>query len=156
MPFPITFTRYYETDALTALIDPTLAAPVLLAAAKIGLGTAVVTPGPATTFAELVEAGFTGYSQSATVVWGLLVNELDGSVTSLAPSHLFRCTVTGAGQSVNNFFVTDGVASPGTGILGAARISPAIPIEFAGDGFSLTVAWNFGPASANSEGVISM
>jgi hypothetical protein len=155
MGFPIVQTTYYFSNSLVALINPTLAAPVLLSAAKIMLGTTPITPSVTTNYASLTEAAFTGYAQSATVVWGAPVNELDGSQTALSPSHLFRCTASGTPEVISNFAVTDGVAPTATGILGSALINPGVPIQDAGDGFSLTVAWNLGPASANCEGTIT-
>lgn len=150
MNFQLFLTNYYYLNSLTALINPSLAAPVLLAAAKMGLGTASITPGLVTTEADLVECTFTGYAQSATIVWGSPINDVDTTPTSISPSHLFRATGTAITNTVNNLFVTDGVASPGSGILGSARITPGVPIFNIGDGFAAVVDWNYGVMPANS------
>ncbi len=155
MGFPIVQTTYYYNNTLVGLIDAALAAPLLLAAAKLGLGVAVVTPAPTTAIADLSEATYTGYAESATVVWGTPVNESDGTLTSLSPSHLFRATSASPANIVNNFFVTDGVASPSQGILGSGRIIPAFTFGAIGDGFSLTVGWNLGVNSPNCEAVMT-
>ena len=126
----------------------------LLAAAKAGLGTALLTPGPATTFADLAEATYTGYLESATIVWTAIANEADGSQSTYSPGHLFRCT--GASSvAVNNAFVTDGVgtASVGnasTGILGSAKFLTPVNFINVGDALNLTIQWNEGVASVNS------
>lgn len=148
--FQIFQTNYYYLNSLNALINPALAAPVLLSAAKMGLGTAVITPGLTTTIADLAEATFTGYAESATIVWGTPINDVDTTPTSISPSHLFRASGTAVTNTINNLFVTDGVASPSQGILGSARITPGVPIFNIGDGFAAVVDWNYGITPANS------
>lgn len=147
-------TTVYWADLLANAINPGTAMLTKLSGAKLGAGQTVLTPSPSTIITDLGEASFIGYSESTIVIWGAPVNETDGTVTSISPAHLFRCTTTGAEQAINNIFVTDGVASPNQGILASARVSPAIPIEFTGDGFSVVIAWNEGVASVNSEGTI--
>lgn len=147
-------TTLYWRDLLTNAVNAGTATLTLLSAAKLGAGTTVLTPNPTTVIADLGETTFIGYAESATIVWGLPVNETDGSVTSISPAHLFRCTTGGAEQAINNVFVTDGVASPNQGILASAIVSPAIGITNIGDGFSVVIAWNEGVASVNSEGTI--
>lgn len=155
MNFRLVQTYYYFSSLLVNMIDPALAAPTLLAAAKIGCGQSVITPSPTTVIGDLGECDFTGYAESATVVWGPPVNELDGSVTSIAPSHLFRMTGATTPNTVNNVFVTDGVASPNQGILASASITPGIELANVGDGFAVQIGWNLGPASADNEVVIA-
>lgn len=150
MPYPIVKTTYQFTDDITNAINAGAAANTLLAAAKLGCGTGIFTPGVNSSFADCVECTFTGYAQSATVVWGAPVNEIDGSETSLAPSHLFRCSAGPATDNVTNVFVTDGVAPAGTGILGIARLTVPIPIVNTGDGFAAIVSWNVGGPAGES------
>lgn len=141
-------TKYYFNNSLAGLINATLAAPLLLAAAKQGLTTSVFNPAYNTAFSDMTEPTFTGYAESATVVWGAPVNEIDGSQTSLSPSALFRATAVPTPESITGGFVSDGVASPGTGILGSYKLSTPIPIQNPGDGFSVVIAWNLGQAGA--------
>ncbi len=150
MEFQLVQTTYFWSNGLAGLINATLTAPLLLAAAKMGLGKAVITPAPSTTYTALSEADFVGYSESATIVWGTPINETDGSLTSISPSHLFRATSAGTPNIINNCFVTDGVAPTATGILASAKIVPGIEITNIGDGFALSIGWNMGPAGANN------
>ena len=154
MEVQIVKTTVYWLDLLLNATNAGTPALTKLSAAKIGCGTTVLTPSPTTVIADLGEATFIGYAESTTIVWGLPVNETDGSVTAISPAHLFRCTTGGAEQAINNVFWTDGVASPSQGILGSAVVDPAISITNVGDGFSVVSAWNEGVASVNSEGTI--
>jgi len=151
MGYPLVQTNYYYTNLLTAAINPALAAPVLLAAAKMMLGTAAITPSLTIAFADLVEATFVGYAESATIVWGALLNEVDGSPVSDSPSHLFRATSNAAPNTIQAFGVTDGVAPAATGILASARITPGIPIVNPGDGFTAVCSWSLGPTLTNTQ-----
>ncbi len=151
MGLPLVYTKYFANNLLVDAVNPALAAPTLLAAAKIGLGQAAITPAFGTVFADCVECTFTGYAESATVVWGTPVNESDGTLTSFSPSHLFRATDAVAPNVCNNLFVTDGVAPAGTGILAAGRVAPGFPFAIAGDGFSVTVGINLLVAPPNAE-----
>lgn len=155
MSFPIVKTTFYWADLLGGATNATLAAPLLLAAAKQGVGQAIIAPAFNTVLADLDEATFIGYSRSGTIVWTALTNELDGSKTAFAPSQLYRCTTAGSPQTINNGFVTDGVAAGGAGILGSFRISPPPVIANVGDGFSLLIGWNEGVATLNSEAVLA-
>jgi len=148
-------TTYYWNNLLVGAINPALAAPLLLSAAKVGLGTAILTPSPATVYSDLVEATYVGYTESATVVWETPVNETDGSQTSFSPSHLFRATSNATPNTVTCLFVTDGVASPSTGILGSGNLEEPFDFVNPGDGFSVTVGWNEGLATPNSDFVIA-
>ncbi len=150
----LTKTRAYWLDLLENAINPGTAVLTKLSAAKIGAGLTLVTPGPNTVIGDLGEATFIGYAESATVVWGAPVNEADGTVTSISPSHLFRCTTGGTVQTVQNVFVTDGVVSPNQGILAVATVSPGIDIAVIGDGFSVVISWNEGVASINSQSTV--
>jgi hypothetical protein len=150
-------TTYYWNNLMQVAVGAS--SVPLLASAKIGLGTAAITPGPATTFADLMEATFTGYLESATIVWSPIVNETDGSQSSDAPSHLFRCT--GASSvAVNNVFVTDGVGTasvgnPSTGILGSARLATPVNFINIGDSLNVNIEWNEGVVSPNSQAIAS-
>lgn len=150
MGFPIVKTTVEFANEIATMIA-TVAVVSKLSAAKAGLGTGIFTPGPGTVEADCVEATYTGYAQSATIAWGAAINELDGSETTMSPSKLWRCTAGGSPQSITNLFITDGVASPGSGVLGVAIITPSIPIVNAGDGFSTIIAWNTGYTPGNSE-----
>lgn len=143
--FPLIPTTYYYQQVGGDIIDPALAAPTLLAAAKLGLGNANFTPGLTTAYSDFPLPAWTGYALSATVVWGLPVNQLNGGVNMLSPSHLFRATAVAVPEGVFGGFVSDGVAPPGTGILGSYKIVPTIPIQAPGDGLSVEVAWALGP-----------
>ena len=142
-------TTVYYVGILTDEINPALAAPCPLAAAKFGPGTAVFSPGVTSTIADCAPAASTGLAISATIVWGTPINELDGSVTSWSPSHLFRATVV-VPETVTNIYVTDG----STGLLGVALINPQVPIANVGDGFAALVGWNEGPTPANCNVVV--
>ena len=155
MGYRITQTTYYFNDCLTNLIDPMLAGPVLLAAAKQGLSAGAFAPGVGTVYSDMVLPTFTGYAVSATIVWGAPVNETDGSQTSLSPSALFRASAVPSPETIYGGFVGDGVAAPSTGILGSYLITPNFPIQIPGDGFSVTIGWNLGPASANAQATLS-
>lgn len=152
---PIVQTTYYFKNSLTGLINAALAAPLLLAAAKQGLAASSFTPNVGTVEGDFTEAAFTGYAQSATIVWGAPLNEPDGSQTSLSPANLFRCTTTGTAETIYGGFVSDGVASPGSGILGSYVMPVPIPIVNAGDGFSVVIAWPMGQAPSDCEAVIT-
>lgn len=150
-------TTYYWNN-LVALAIGSSSVP-LLAAGKLGLGTALITPSYATTFAACMEATYTGYLESATIVWTAIANEIDGSQSSYSPSHLFRCTGSSS-VTVNNAFVTDGVgtASVGnasTGILGSCKIAGGVNFVNIGDSLNLLVQWNEGVVSANSQGTVT-
>jgi len=102
------------------------------------------------TIADLVAADFIGYMISSTVVWGSPLNETDGTVTSVAPSHSFVCTTAGTPNAIANVGITDGA----TGLLGYAVITPAIEIVNPGDGIAVVIGWNEGVVSINSEAVL--
>lgn len=145
MNFPIIPTTFYYNAILVDAINPALAANTILADAKQGLSNASFTPSITTEFADTPAPAWTGYAQSATIVWGAPLNEPNGGVSALSPSNLFRATSVSSPENVYGGIVTDGVASPGTGILGSYRINPSISIQVPGDGLSVTVAWNLGP-----------
>jgi hypothetical protein len=151
MPNNVVKTTFYFESLLTADINPALAAPTLLAAAKMGPGTAVFSPGVNSTIADCAQAASTGLAISATIVWGAPINELDGSVTAQSPSHLFRATVV-VPEIITNVYLTDG----STDLLGCALISPTIPIANVGDGFSAIAQWNQGYTPGNCNVVIIM
>lgn len=142
-------TYAYYASLLTDDIDPTLAAPTKLAAAKVGVGVAVFSPGPFSTIADCGQAASTGLGVSATIVWDAPLNEVDGSVSSLSPSILFRATVVVA-ETVTNVYVTDG----GTALFGCALISPTVPIAAVGDGFAAIISWNQGQTPGNCNVVV--
>ena len=150
-------TTYYWNN-LIQLANGASSVP-LLASAKTGLGTGLITPGPAIAFADCMEATYTGYLESATIVWTPIANEIDGSQSTYSPGHLFRCT--GASSvAVNNAFVTDGVgtASVGnasTGILGSARFTTPVTFVNIGDALNLLIQWNEGVVSANSNAQVT-
>lgn len=144
MGFPIVKTQAYYLANLTDDIDPLLAGPTGLAAAKVGVGTAVFTPGPYSTIADCAQAASTGMGISATIVWGAPINEADGSVSSMSPGKLFRATVV-VPETITNVYVTDG----STVLYGAALINPTIAIANVGDGFSVIVSWNAGGTPGN-------
>ena len=153
MNVPLFPTNYYFGLILGNIINPALAAPTLVAAAKLMAGTAQITPGLTTSYADLIEATFTGYAQSATIVWGTPINDVDTTPTSFAPSHLFR----GTGVVENNIYnvaVTDGVAPVSTGILFSAVFAPAIEIVGIGDGFAVIVGFNLGNVPGNLSATI--
>jgi hypothetical protein len=139
---PLLVTNYYLLNTLTGLINAALAAPLLLSAAKVGCGLTVITPGLNTAIGGLGEATFTGYAESATVVWATPINDVDTTPTSISPAIHFRCTTAGSTQNIANIFVTDGVASPDQGILASGSINPTIPITNIGDGFAVVLNWN--------------
>lgn len=149
-------TTYYWNN-LIQLANGASSVP-LLKSGKSGLGSAQITPNKNSVFADMVEANYTGYLETTTIVWTAITNESDGSQSTYAPSWLFRCT--GASSvSVNNCFVTDGVgtASVGnasTGILGSARFLSPVNFVNIGDGLSLLIQWNEGVVSANSNAQI--
>jgi len=149
MNVPLIPTNYYFNDILVNAINAGAPAVTKLSAAKLMLGTVFLQPGLLTTYAELTEATFTGYAQSATVVWGTPINDVDTTPTSQSPSHLFRCTAGGVTNQIYNMAVTDGVVAPGTGILASAAWTPPIVIANAGDGFSVLVDWNLGNVPGN-------
>lgn len=158
MGWPIIQTTYYLTNRLTAEKNASLAAPTLFSAARCGLGQSIITPHAASVYTDMDEGGYTGYAEPATIVWSALLNETDGSVTTLSASQLFRCTGSSS-ITINNFFVNDGVGissvtmmgSSSTGILGSGQVNPGIGFANPGDGFGLTVAWNSGVATLNCE-----
>lgn len=154
MQVPLYPTNYYFLNSLSGLINATLAAPLLLAAAKIGLGTVLVTPGLNTTYAALIEATFTGYAESPTIVWGTPINDVDSTPTSISPSHQFRATDGVAPNQIYNVFVTDGVAPTATGILASGSWSPPIPITSAGAGLAVVIDWNLGNTPGNLNATI--
>jgi hypothetical protein len=158
MGWPIVQTTYYLANRLTAEKNAALAAPTLFSAARCGLGQNIITPNAGTVYSDLDEGGYTGYAEPATIVWSALINETDGSVTTLSPSQLFRCTGSSS-ISINNFFINDGVGvssvtnmgSSSTGILGSGQVVPAKGFANIGDGFGITIAWNSGVATLNCE-----
>lgn len=158
MGFPIVQTTYYLTNRLVAEKNAALAAPTLFSAARCGLGQNIITPNSNSVYTDMDEGGYTGYAEPATIVWSALLNETDGSVTTLSPSQLFRCTGSSS-VTMNNFFINDGVGissvtmmgSSSTGILGSGQIVPGKGFSSVGDGFGLTIAWNTGVATLNCE-----
>jgi len=151
MSNPFVVTTFAYSSLLTDEINPALAAPTKLAAAKVGVGTAVFTPGVNSTITDCAQAASTGLALSATIVWGLPINELDGSVTSQSPSHLFRASAV-TPETITNVYLTDG----STDLMACALISPTVPIAVIGDGFSCIVQWNQGLNGANCNAVIIM
>lgn len=137
-------TNYYFLEMLTALINPALAAPTLLAAAKMMLGQNFFSPSLNTVYSNLSECDFVGYAQSATIAWGVPVNDVDTTPTSIAPSHQFRATSAATPNNVQSLAVTDGVAPTATGILASGAFAPPITIANIGDGFAVIVDWNLG------------
>jgi hypothetical protein len=142
MIIPLQVTDYYLANSLSGLINATLAAPLLLAAAKVGLGTSVIVPALNTAIGVLGEASFIGYAESVTVVWTTPTNYIDTTPSSSSQAFQFRCTTAGSTQNIANLFITDGVASPSQGILASGLLPQTIPITNVGDGFTVTVNWN--------------
>jgi hypothetical protein len=154
MPNPLIMTTYYYTNTLTAIIDPTLAAPTLVPVAKQILGNASFTPGVTTIFADLPAPAWTGYAASATIVWEAPINQPDGGAASLSPSALFRATAVASPETVYGGAMTDGVASPTTGILGSWKANPTIPIQAPGDGLAVVVSLGLAPTLADSQAFV--
>jgi hypothetical protein len=149
MNLPLVPTNFYFLSLLTDAINPALAAPTVLAAAKVILGQDAISPSLGTTYADLNEATFTGYARGATVLWGAPVNDVNTTPTSISPAYLFRATGSTVTNQVQNIAVCDGAAAPGTEILACAAISPPIQFAVTGDGFSAIASWNLGNTPGN-------
>lgn len=149
MIVPLYPTDYYMRNSLTGLINAALAAPLLLSAAKVMLGTANISPGLTTAFADLVEASYTGYAESATVVWAAPINDVDTTPTSIGALHVFLATGSGSTPGITCIGVTDGVASPSTGILASGNLLTPIDMSVSGNGFAVVVNWNMGNVPGN-------
>jgi hypothetical protein len=148
-------TTYWFNKMLKAMTGSASVASGPLSASKIGLGTGTITMNPAMTYAQLVEATFQGYLESNTVTWSGAGNESDGSQSSYASSWTFLATGSASPNNIANCFLTDGVgaASLGnasTGIFGAVKISPVIPIVNPGDYVEALVQWNESGLTPNS------
>ena len=142
-------TNFYFSSILTDITDPALAAPTILAAARVILGQNLIVPSLVTSYADLGECDFTGYARGIVIVWGLPINDVDTTPTSNSPAYLFRATGTAIGNNVQNVAVCDGVAAPGTGILASGAFAAPIPVFAIGDGFSVVVGWNLGNVPGN-------
>ena len=146
---PLFPTNYYFLNLLAAAINPAAPAPLLLGQGKMMLGQNFFNPGLLTTYALLNEATFDGYAQSATIVWGTPINDVDTTPTSISPSHLFRMTGVTTPNTIQSLAVTDGVAPPATGILASGSFAPGLGFGAIGDGLSVQVDWNLGNYPGN-------
>jgi len=102
MNVPLFPTNFYFGSILAAIIDPALAAPTVLAAAKVILGQDAISPGLGTDYASLNECDFTGYARGATIVWGDAINDVDTTPTSISPAYLFRASGGAVANQVQN------------------------------------------------------
>ena len=82
-------TNFYFSSILTDITDPALAAPTILAAARVILGQNLIVPSLVTSYADLGECDFTGYARGIVIVWGLPINDVDTTPTSNSPAYLF-------------------------------------------------------------------
>src|SRR6185437_8809383 len=117
----LTYTAALLADVLKQDYDPTVVGPGKLSGAKLALFSNNVTPQPSSVWADLTECVYSGYAESAVVVWGPPVNEVDGTVTTLSPSHLFQKTGGVTGDQAVGVAITDGVASPNQGLLALGK-----------------------------------
>lgn len=147
----LTYTQALLSNMLTQSTDPTVILAGKLAAAKLALFSNVVTPAPQRLFGDLTECIYSGYAESATVVWALPINETDGTLTQQSPSHLFRMSGGSVGDQAAGIAVTDGVASPSQGLLALGLFDVPFVFTNIGDGFSVIVAINVPATSANAE-----
>lgn len=151
----LTYTKALLADIIKQETDPTVVGPGKLSGAKLALFSNSVTPSPKRVFADLTECVYSGYAESAVIVWGPAVNEVDGTVTSIAPSHLFQMTGGVTGDTAAGIAITDGVASPNQGLLALGLFDSPFVFVNSGDGFSVIVAYNNQGSSANAEIVIA-
>lgn len=104
--------RQFVLDELDALAGT----GAQLDGAKVILYTndpAVFTPTPLTAYAELTQPTFTGYAESAALVWNAAFIGGDGACHLTAPSILFKSTAAVTpGQTVYGYAI---VGEPGTG-----------------------------------------
>lgn len=151
----LTYTNALLSDFLNQETNPAVVGPGKLSGAKLALFSNVVTASPERVFADLTECVYSGYAESAVIVWGPPVNEVDFTVTTLAPSHLFQMTGGVMGDQAVGIAVTDGVASPNQGLLALGLLDTAFVFAKSGDGFAVILGVNIPGTSANAEIVVA-
>jgi hypothetical protein len=111
-----------------------------------------ISPSPLTTFANLVEATFSGYSRITGITWGGAHIQADGSYTIL--SQLAQWSAVGASGFTTNIIygwaLIDTASTPDVLLLEV--LAKPIPIVVAGDGFGLVVQFNYTPPNPASYG----
>jgi hypothetical protein len=123
---------------ITAPAIPLLAPPGPLGALKIGL--IAVLNGGATknqVFANITLPAYTGYADSATLVWSVQLNESDGSLTVTSQNCVFQQTGDVGATIVGCY---SWAAGP---LVYAIAVFPTpVTLVNTGDGFVLTANWN--------------
>ena len=134
-------TTLCDSVCLTLLINPSIsltAAPGPLGALKIGL--IAVLNGDATknqVFANITLPTYDTYAPSATLVWSVLLNEADGSLTCTSQNVVFQQTGDVGATIVGCYsYVT------GPDVYAIALFPSPVNLVNEGDGFVLTANWN--------------
>jgi hypothetical protein len=107
-----------------------------------------------TTFAQLVEATFSGYARAVALTWGAPIRQGDGTATVLSQ------LITFVAQAASNFVANtiwgwaliDTASSPNF-IMGELFAQP-VAIAAPGNGFGLSIEWNLTPVNVNSFGSV--
>lgn len=148
-------TTYFDQLVMTLLPHDGTSEPLgPLNGAKLALISANITATPDTAWADLTEADFSGYAQSAAVVWGSGIIEGDGSVSLIGGSVQFTVgTATPVvGNTIFGAALIDGSTPPK--LLGLEIFPEPIPMTSTGDGFVYVPKMNYGIANANQTGAV--
>ena len=120
-------------------------APGPLATVKLGLiGTLNGGATPSQVFGNIVLPVYDTYAVGATVVWGVQLNEGDGSLSVLSQLYTFQQTGS-TGDTIRGAYLATPGGSPV--LYALCLFNPAITLVNAGDGFTIVVAWNMQSAT---------
>lgn len=136
MAQPQTVPQLERRAILAALIDT--GAP--LDGAKLKAFQNPITPTPAIVLGDLTECNFTGYSASAAVTWGTVLNNPDGTVSAPGGGIEFAASGSAVSNTVYGVYLVDGA---GTTLLAVWLLPQPIGIAIAGDGFVWPLAFTY-------------
>lgn len=107
---------------------------------------------PATTWEQLTECTFSGYSRVTGLTWGVPLLQPDGTYTILSQLATFYASAASdfVQNTVAGWALIDTAASPN--LIMAEMFQQVYPIVNPGDGFGLVIQYNEGPLNPNSYG----
>ncbi|HXG48563.1 MAG TPA: hypothetical protein VNO52_13115 [Methylomirabilota bacterium] len=120
--------------------------------AKIGLFTNAVVPSKDTVLADLTEANYTGYAQSAAVQWSNVFDDLSQKPSIRSQSVLFKPTGNAQLNTIRGAFL---VAADGVTLLGVELFNNPIVQGDADDGFTYACTYSEDPNGNHGLGLVA-
>jgi hypothetical protein len=142
-------TNWFQSQVLAALLDLTTSGDFSgpLVGLKVALVAADFTPSAVLAWADLTEATFSGYAESAALTWGAAVLQPDGTWTTTAAEVRFTMTATTVTNTIYGLAVFQTVSSVKT-LAWTEKFASPIPIANIGN--AVILAPQFGPSAESS------